>query len=98
MHMPSLEHESLAEFFRTVPELVARALRAMLGVEGGPCEPIQPASPRQSPSSIARIWSCVITQYKSIDYVRTLREAKLIVDTRDALRSADGEGGNVVKP
>jgi UDP-N-acetyl-D-glucosamine dehydrogenase len=39
----------------------------------------------------------VITHHKALDYQRMVREAKLIVDTRDALREHSGGSAEIVK-
>lgn len=39
----------------------------------------------------------IVTDHKAIDYARMLREAKLIVDTRDALRNVEGDKTKVVR-
>ncbi len=39
----------------------------------------------------------IITDHRAIDYTRMLREAKLIVDTRDALRHIEGDRTKVVR-
>ncbi|MBK8259407.1 MAG: nucleotide sugar dehydrogenase [Polyangiaceae bacterium] len=39
----------------------------------------------------------IVTDHQTIDYTRMLREAKLIVDTRDALRKVPGDKKNVVR-
>ena len=39
----------------------------------------------------------IITDHRAIDYTRMLREAKLVVDTRDALRHVEGDRSKVVR-
>ena len=39
----------------------------------------------------------IVTDHSDVDYERMLREAKTIVDTRDALRNVPGDHGNVVR-
>ncbi|MDI1483703.1 nucleotide sugar dehydrogenase [Polyangium sp. y55x31] len=39
----------------------------------------------------------IVTDHASVDYARMLREAKLVVDTRDALRKVEGDKGKVVR-
>jgi UDP-N-acetyl-D-glucosamine dehydrogenase len=39
----------------------------------------------------------VVTDHRATDYGRMLREAKLIVDTRDALRNVEGDKSKVVR-
>jgi UDP-N-acetyl-D-glucosamine dehydrogenase len=39
----------------------------------------------------------IITDHRAIDYTRMLREAKLVVDTRDALRHIEGDRTKVVR-
>ena len=38
----------------------------------------------------------IVTDHSDVDYERMLREAKTIVDTRDALRKVPGDHSNVV--
>ena len=39
----------------------------------------------------------IITDHKAIDYARLLRESKLVIDTRDALRRIEGDKSKVVR-
>ena len=39
----------------------------------------------------------IVTNHRAIDYERLLRESKLVVDTRDALRSVPGDKSKVVR-
>jgi UDP-N-acetyl-D-glucosamine dehydrogenase len=39
----------------------------------------------------------IVTDHSDVDYARMLREAKLVVDTRDALRSVEGDKAKVVR-
>ncbi|MDI3288875.1 hypothetical protein [Polyangium sp. 15x6] len=39
----------------------------------------------------------IVTDHASIDYARILKEAKLVVDTRDALRKVEGDKTKVVR-
>ena len=39
----------------------------------------------------------IVTDHKAFDYARLLREAKLVVDTRDALRNIEGDKSKVVR-
>jgi UDP-N-acetyl-D-glucosamine dehydrogenase len=39
----------------------------------------------------------IVTDHSDVDYPRMLRESKIIVDTRDALRSLPGDKANVVR-
>lgn len=39
----------------------------------------------------------IVTDHKNIDYARLLREALIVVDTRDALRHVEGDQSKVVK-
>jgi len=39
----------------------------------------------------------IVTDHRAIDYTRLLREAKLVVDTRDALRHIEGDRAKVVR-
>lgn len=39
----------------------------------------------------------VVTDHKAIDYARMLREAKIVVDTRDVMRNVEGDKSNVVR-
>ncbi|HVK69889.1 MAG TPA: nucleotide sugar dehydrogenase [Polyangium sp.] len=39
----------------------------------------------------------IVTDHASVDYARILREAKLVVDTRDALRKVEGDKTKVVR-
>jgi len=39
----------------------------------------------------------IVTDHKAIDYTRLLQEAKLVVDTRDALRNVEGDKTKVVR-
>ena len=40
----------------------------------------------------------VITHHRAFDYARMLREAQLIIDTRDALRGVAGDRSKIVDP
>ena len=39
----------------------------------------------------------VVTDHKAVDYTRMLREAKIVVDTRDAMRNIEGDKSKVVR-
>ena len=39
----------------------------------------------------------LVTDHSDVDYARMLREAKIIVDTRDALRGVPGDKSKVVR-
>jgi UDP-N-acetyl-D-glucosamine dehydrogenase len=39
----------------------------------------------------------VVTDHRAIDYARMLREAKIVVDTRDVMRHVDGDQSKVVR-
>jgi UDP-N-acetyl-D-glucosamine dehydrogenase len=39
----------------------------------------------------------IVTDHTAIDYARMLREAKIIVDTRDALRDQEGDKSKVIR-
>lgn len=39
----------------------------------------------------------IVTDHKAVDYARLLREAKLVVDTRDALRHVEGDRSKIVR-
>jgi UDP-N-acetyl-D-glucosamine dehydrogenase len=39
----------------------------------------------------------IVTDHSSVDYARVVREAKLVVDTRNATRGIGAEKGRVVK-
>jgi UDP-N-acetyl-D-glucosamine dehydrogenase len=39
----------------------------------------------------------ILTDHSSIDYARLLREATIVVDTRDALRNVEGERSKIVR-
>jgi UDP-N-acetyl-D-glucosamine dehydrogenase len=39
----------------------------------------------------------IVTDHSDVDYARMLREAKVIVDTRDVLRSVEGDKSKVVR-
>jgi UDP-N-acetyl-D-glucosamine dehydrogenase len=38
----------------------------------------------------------IVTDHSGVDYARMLRDAKVIVDTRDALRDVPGDRAKVV--
>ena len=39
----------------------------------------------------------IVTDHSDVDYVRLLRQAKVVVDTRDALRAVEGDRAKVVR-
>jgi UDP-N-acetyl-D-glucosamine dehydrogenase len=39
----------------------------------------------------------IVTDHAAVDYARLLREATIVVDTRDALRSVDGDKAKVIR-
>jgi len=39
----------------------------------------------------------IVTDHSSVDYARMLRQAKVVVDTRDALRGVEGDRGKILR-